>query len=134
MYPLKRFPVLAALFVWATVVGCGDDAQTPQVIYVDGAKDFTRVSMNELEYGRQETTYVVALTNDNSERVDWRATTDVSWVSIEPSRGQLPPWSETSLRISVNRYEMSSEKGTGLITIEVPAYDEIRQIGINALK
>lgn len=132
---MKRPALLLALLLasLSPFWGCGGDEEAPEIRYVERVKDFTQVSMHELDFGRQESAYIVTLTNDNSENIWWVATADVPWIIIDPSQGQLQPWSEKAIRISVDRSQMQTEKEDGVVTIEIPAYTEKKQIGVNAL-
>lgn len=129
---IVQFFVLGCVFP-SLFWGCGGDEKTTPVRFVEAVEDFTQVSASDLDFGRRENTYVITLTNNNYDSARWTASADVSWITVEPERGRMPPSAEISIQISVNRGELTSAEGRGLVTIDIPAYRETKQVWVKVL-
>ena len=128
---LQRFCGIALFlsFFW----GCGDDEPERQVVFVDDVADFMQVSRSDLDFGRQVDIYTVMLTNENFDNVRWTASTSAPWITVNPNRGVLQPWAKARLNIRVRRGQMSYPKDDGVVTIDIPAYEEQKVIQVKAL-
>ena len=121
-------------FLLGLLGGCGDGEPKKVIRFVEAVEDFTQVSASQLDFGRREETLVVVLSNNSHETARWVASADASWITVEPDRGRFEPWSEKLIRITVERSKLTKSEGSGLVTIEIPTYEERKQIWVSVLK
>lgn len=110
-------------------LGCGGDTKK-EIRFVEAAEDFTQISADELDFGRQENTLRVTLSNNNNMIANWSASANVSWITVKPERSSIAPWSEMRILITVDRSKLTASSGDGLVTIDIPTYEEKKHIRV----
>jgi hypothetical protein len=128
-FPLSRFLAFLPFLPFLLFLGCGGE-EKKEIRLIEAAEDFTQLSTDELDFGRHESKLGVMLSNNNNVVASWKATADVSWITVQPERGVIDPWSEVLIRITVERSQLTKSEGVGLVIIAISTYGEQKHIRV----
>jgi len=114
------FLVASSIFMYLVVfAGTGKQVHTSATITHPSrqqgqfAKPQLQLSATHIDFGAANTHYVLTLTNDGGQQVNWLAGVDSSWLSISPPFGTFTRQETTTIK--VDRSNLAAQAYTGYI-------------------
>ena len=121
--------MLAMTILLLGIIGCGKDSQ-PTTPHPD--ETFISSSVERLDFGVTTNLLTVSIKNNNNPLARWTAKTDARWIAIYPKEGAIEAWGERKITVNVHRSRMSKWRELDMILIDIPKYEEQKEIIVTA--
>ncbi|NQZ78385.1 MAG: BACON domain-containing protein, partial [Ekhidna sp.] len=109
--------------------GDGGTATLTVTMEVDNSIGLLNLSTSSLDFGQDNESSQVTLTNEGTSALDWSATVNDSWISLDAASGSLDVGANTTLTVTVDRTNLDA--GTFEGTVDFASNGETTTLLVN---
>ena len=117
--------------MYESTVSFGGDGGTATLIVnmeVDNSVGLLQLSTSSLDFGLENESSQITLTNDGTSSLEWSATVNDNWISLDVTSGSLDIGANTTATVTVDRSLLAA--GTYEGSIDFSSNDEISTLSI----